>query len=114
MIWPFQNREFVEQVREVEEFAMSDQRVQDLMNSEINENLPEYERIGNILNPDASFDEFKRVEIETVKKKMIKSQPFIPGVSENADPNTNAWGGIIGILIGMVMVVGLDFLRKKS
>ncbi|MEP1307273.1 MAG: DUF368 domain-containing protein [Balneola sp.] len=114
VIWPFQNREFVEQVREVEELPMSDERVQELMSSEVNENLPEYERLGKVLNPEASFDEFKKVEIETVKKKMIKSKPFIPGVSENADPDTNAWGGIAGILIGMVMVGGLDLLRKKS
>jgi len=114
VIWPFQNREFVEQVREVEELPLSDERVQDLMNSEVNENLPEYKRIGRIINEDASFDEFKKAEVETVKKKMIKSQPFIPRVSENADPNTNLWGGIIGMIIGIIMVGGLDLLRKKS
>ena len=114
VIWPYQNRDFVEQVREVKELPLNDERVQELMNAEVNENLPEYKRIGKVLNADAFFDEFKRVEVETVKKKMIKSKPFIPGVSENADPNTNVWGGIIGIFIGMFMVSGLDLLRKKS
>jgi putative membrane protein len=114
VIWPYQNRDFVEQVRDVQELSLTDEKVQELMNSEVNDNLPEYERLGKTLNADASFDEFKRIEVETVKKKMIKSTPFIPGISEDADPNTNVWGGIIGMLVGLVMVGGLDLLRKKS
>lgn len=114
VIWPYQNRDFVEQVREVEVLPMSDERVQELMNSETNENLPEYQRIGKIINEGASFDEFKKVEVETVKKKMIKSKPFMPGVSEDANPDANVWGGVFGILIGMVMVGGLDYLRERG
>jgi hypothetical protein len=45
---------------------------------------------------------------------MIKSKPFVPGINENSDPETNIWGGVIGILIGMIMVGGLDYLREKS
>lgn len=114
VIWPYQNRDFVEQVRDVKELSLTDEKVQELMNSEVNENLPEYERLGKTLNADASFDEFKRVEVETVKKKMIKSTPFVPGISEDADPDTNVWGGIIGMIVGLVMVGGLDVLRKKG
>lgn len=114
VIWPFQNREYVEQVREVQEYSYTDEKVLELRNAEINENLPEYERLGKVLNADASFDEFKRVEVETVKKKMIKSKPFVPGISEDADPDSNTWGGIIGIFIGMAMVGGLNYLRDKS
>lgn len=114
VIWPYQNREFVEQVRDTEEIEYTSERAQELMSSEINENLPEYQRLGKVINPDAEFDEFKKVEVETVKKKMIKSNPFFPGISENSDPETNVWGGVIGILIGMMMVGGLDYLREKS
>ncbi len=114
VIWPFQNREFVEQVRELEELAYNDKQVQELLNSEANEHLPEYKRIGRVVNPDASFDEFKRVEVETVKKKMIKSRPFIPGVSKEELPNTNVAGGIIGMFVGVVLVGGLDILRRKG
>lgn len=114
VIWPYQNRDFVEQVRGVDVVAYNSERAQELLNSEVNENLPEYERIGAIVNADASFNELKNVEIETVKKKMIKSEPFIPGVSEEADPNTNLWGGILGMIVGLVLVGGLDLLRKKT
>lgn len=114
VIWPYQNREFVEQVRETVEIDYTSERAQELLNSEVNENLPEYKRVGKIINPESSFDEFKKVEIETVKKKMIKSKPFVPGISENSNPDTNVWGGVIGILIGMMMVGGLDYLREKS
>jgi putative membrane protein len=69
---------------------------------------------SNRKNPESSFDEFKKIEVETVKKKMIKSKPFVPGISENSNPDTNVWGGVIGILIGMMMVGGLDYLREKS
>ncbi len=113
VIWPYQNREFVEQVRDTEEIEYTSERAQELMSSEINENLPEYQRLGKVINPDAQFDEFKKVEVETVKKKMIKSNPFLPGISENSDPEANVWGGVIGILIGMIMVGGLDYLREK-
>lgn len=114
VIWPFQNREFVEQVREVKELPLTDARVQELMNSEINENLPEFERLGKTINPDAAFDEFKKVEVETVKKKLLKSKPFIPGVSEDAAPDTNLWGGLLGMFIGVLLVGGLDMLREKT
>ncbi len=113
VIWPYQNREFVEQVRDTEEIEYTSERAQELMSSETNENLPEYQRLGKVINPDAQFDEFKKVEVETVKKKMIKSNPFLPGISENSDPEANVWGGVIGILIGMIMVGGLDYLREK-
>ena len=114
VIWPYQNREFVEQVRDTEEIEYTSERAQELMSSKINDNLPEYQRLGKVINPDTQFDEFKKVEVETVKKKMIKSNPFLPGISENADPDSNVWGGVIGILIGMIMVGGLDYLREKS
>lgn len=114
VIWPFQNREFVEQVRGVDVVAYNSEKAQELLNSEVNENLPEYERIGAIVNAEASFNELKNVEIETVKKKMIKSEPFIPRVSENADPDSNLWGGILGMIVGLALVGGLDLLRKKT
>lgn len=114
VIWPFQNREYIEQVRDVEELAYESERVQNLMEEEVNTNLPEYERLGEIINSDSAFDEFKKVKVETVKRKMIKSTPFLPGISEDADANPNVWGGISGIFIGMIMVGSLDLLRKKS
>jgi putative membrane protein len=114
VIWPYQHREFVEQVRETEVVYLTDPKAQELMEDPQSTNLPEYQRLGEISNAESTFDEMKQVEIETVKNKLIKSEPYIPGwLGSKADDNPNVWGGVIGILIGMIMVGGLDRLRDK-
>lgn len=114
VIWPYQQREYVEQIREVEELPLDDELVLQLQREGVNENLPEYKRLGEVINPDATFDEFKRIEVETVKKKMLKSNPYMPDLQKAKKEGVNFWGGIAGILIGMVLVGGLDLLRNKS
>lgn len=114
VIWPYQHREFVEQVRETEVLYMTDEKVQKLMENPPNTNLPEYERIGETFNAESTFDEMKQVEVETVKNKMIKSKPFIPGwLGSKPGDDPNVWGGVLGMLIGIIMVGGLDRLREK-
>jgi putative membrane protein len=78
--------------------------------------MPEFERLGVILNEDAPLDELKMAEVETIKKKLISSEPFIPGVTEN-DPASEGdevpvAEGIFAILIGVVIVAGIDYMRK--
>lgn len=113
VIWPFQHREYVQQVRDTEVVYMTNPRVQDLMNDPDRTDLPEFERIGNIQNEDSAFDEMKQVEIETVKNKLIKSEPFVPGwVGSRKGDDPDVWGGVIGIFVGMILVGGLERLRK--
>lgn len=112
VIWPFQEREYVESIRETETLTMADERVKEII-ANPNENLPEFERLGRVLTPNAAFDEFKQVEVFTVKKKLIGSAPFIPGLSEGKEKVPVA-AGIIGMVIGLVLVGGLDTLRKKK
>lgn len=107
VIWPFQHREFVEQVREVEEVSITDSRVLELKEN-ANENLPEFERLGELVNQST-------IQIERVKKKLIHSEPFIPGsIGSDGTESTNVWGGIIGMILGVLMVGGLDKLRDKK
>ncbi|WP_020403983.1 DUF368 domain-containing protein [Gracilimonas tropica] len=114
VIWPYQHREFVEQVRETEVVYMTDPRAQELMENPQSTNLPEYERIGKIRNAESNFDEMKQVEIETVKNKLIKSEPYIPGwIGAKKADHPNVWGGVAGIIVGMIMVGGLERLRDK-
>ena len=119
VIWPFQNRSFVEQVRETEVLSYSDERVQELLTNGGNENLPEFERLGAILNEDAQQDEPKMVEVQTVKKKLIKSDPFIPYITKN-DPSQVEGStipvseGFVAIFIGTFLVMGIEQLRKKK
>ncbi|WP_290878386.1 DUF368 domain-containing protein [Gracilimonas sp.] len=114
VIWPYQHREFVQQVSVSDVQYMTHPKVQELMENPPNTNLPEYKRLGEISNADSAFDEMKKVEIETVKNKMIKSEPYVPGwIGSEPEDDPNVWGGIIGILAGMVMVGGLERLREK-
>lgn len=114
VIWPYQHREFVEQVRDTEIVYLTHPKAQELMESPLSTNLPEYERLGEISNAESNFDEMKQVEIETVKNKLIKSEPYVPGwLGSKPDDDPNVWGGVIGILIGILMVGGLDRLRDK-
>jgi len=114
VIWPYQHREFVQQVSVSEVQYMTHPKVQELMEDPRSTNLPEYERLGEVSNAESTFDEMKQVEIETVKNKLIKSEPYIPGwVGSEEDDDPNVWGGVLGILIGILMVGGLDKLRDK-
>ena len=112
VIWPYQHREFVQKVEVSQVEYMTHPKVQELMENPPNTNRPEYERIGNIQNEDSNFDEMKQVEIETVKNKLLKSEPYIPGwLNSEPDDTPDVWGGVIGIFIGMLMVGGLERLR---
>lgn len=112
VIWPYQHREFVQQVEVSQVEYMTHPKVQELMEDPPSTNLPEYERIGEIRNKDSNFDEMKQVEIETVKNKLINSKPYVPGwIGAQPDDKPNVWGGVIGIFIGILMVGGLERLR---
>lgn len=105
VIWPYQHREFVEQVREVEEVSITDERVIGLQNNPT-ENLPEFERLGKETTSGT-------IEIQTIKKKLIHTEPYIPGsIGSTGEENPNVWGGVIGMVIGLGLVGGLDRLRE--
>ncbi len=114
VIWPYQHREYVQQVREVRVENYTDPEVQELLKNPPKTNLPEFERIGTIQNEASLFDEMKKAEIETVKNKLIKSEPFVPGwIGAKPTDQPNVWGGVLGILAGIIMVGGLERLREK-
>lgn len=107
VIWPFQHREFVEQIREVEVLSLTDEKVIELRNN-TNENLPEFSRLGNQVSEST-------IEVQTVKKKLIKSNPYLPGsIGSDGTETPNVWGGIVGMILGGVLVIGIDYLRKKE
>lgn len=105
VIWPFQHRDFIEKVSDVETVSISSERVQSLQEG-LDENLPEFEKLGDQVSEST-------IEIKTIKKKLIKSAPYIPGsIGSTGEETPNVWGGIAGMIIGIVMVGGLDQLRK--
>lgn len=109
VIWPWQDREFQESVREVEVMEYNDPVVQEILSREEPPNLPEYQRIKEIQNPDTSFDEMKRVEVETVKRKLLTSTPFLPGSERE---NVNVTSGVFGMAGGLLMILFISYLRK--
>lgn len=114
MIWPYQERTYEEIVTKQKVVAYSSPQAVELRENPPDENRPEFERLGAIKNPNAGPDEQKKVEILTVKKKLIKSKPFVPYVTVEEAKTKHFWDGILGMLIGLLMVAGLDYLRTKK
>ena len=85
VIWPWQDREYIESVRSVEVYMMTDPQVQELLQTEPDPYALRFRRVGKILTPDAAFDEFKQVEVEEVSRKMISTTPYWPLDRINSD-----------------------------
>ncbi|MGM0458778.1 MAG: DUF368 domain-containing protein [Bacteroidota bacterium] len=109
VIWPWQDREFQESVRSEEVLEYNDPVVQEILNREEPPNLPEYKRISRIQNSGAAFDSMKRVEVETVSRKLLTTKPFIPGEDRG---NVNVTGGVFGMGGGLMMILFIAYLRK--
>ncbi len=114
VIWPYQNRMYKEIVTKKKVVEYTSPKVVELRNNPPSENRPEYQRIGEVQNPEATSDELKKVVLLTVKKKLIKSDPYIPYATDKGARTPHFWDGIIGIIIGLLMVLGLDSLRAKG
>lgn len=112
VIWPYQHREFIQKTSVTDVVYMDDPRVLELQNTEPDSRLPEYERLGEVTNADSNYEQMKQVEIVKVKNKLLHSTPFIPGGWGSREGDApNVWGGILGILVGIALVGGLEKLR---
>lgn len=113
VIWPYQNRTYQEIVTQTEVIEYTDTRAVELRNNPPDERQPTYQRLGKVLNAGAHFDELKEVELQTVKKKLIKTDPFVPFVTREDAGTGYFWSGVIGIVVGLMLVGVLDYLRAK-
>lgn len=113
VIWPYQGREYSEFVTGSEVIEYNSDRAQEYRADPPDENRPSFKRLGEVVNPGAADGE-KRVELLSVRKKLVKTDPFIPYLTVEGAGTAYFWKGIIGIAIGLVMVVGLDYLREKQ
>lgn len=131
VIWPYQDRVFAESVRERIEISVEDPLVKELMERPESTRKPEYRRLfsvnGNLVvtAPDANGgtgDSGGTVIVETVKPKLLSSEPFIPLMSKaDSDARLSAgsrsvWWGYAMMLVGFLFVVAIEVLagRKKS
>lgn len=114
VIWPFQERKYQESVRDVQVMPVTDPVVLELMARDTVPNKPRYQRIGRELSSEAAIEQYRRVEVETVSKKMISSRPFIPGGDgQPENQEVDVTGGVLGMGIGVLMIAGIFYLRKK-
>ncbi|NIT55505.1 MAG: DUF368 domain-containing protein, partial [Aliifodinibius sp.] len=111
VIWPYQDRTYEQFVSKTEIVAYDSSVAQGLRNDPADENRPEYKRLGEIVNADGAQ---KEVEVLTVKNKLIKSDPFIPYLTVQEAGTPHFWSGIWGMIIGLIMVMGLDYLRTET
>jgi putative membrane protein len=111
VIWPYQDRTYEQFVSKTEVVAYNSSEARELRNNPPDENRPEFRRLGEMVNTDGAQ---KEVEILTVKNKLVKSDPFIPYLTVQEAGTAHFWSGIWGILIGLIMVVGLDYLRTET
>jgi len=114
VIWPYQDREYEEIVLSVEMLPVSNPIVQGLKQREDSPEKPEFQRIGRVINSETALGEFTVVEIETVARKVIASEPFIPWFTNREIDEVNKSGGLTGMFIGLGMIFGISYLRKKS
>ncbi|NGP89489.1 DUF368 domain-containing protein [Aliifodinibius halophilus] len=114
VIWPYQNRTYKEIVSKKTVVEYMSPKAVELRNNPPSEKRPEFHRLGEVINPDATFNKLKKIELLTIKKKLIKSDPFVPYATVKGANTAHFWDGVIGVFIGLLMVLGLDYVRAKG
>ena len=114
VIWPYQNRTYKEIISKKKIIEYTSPQARQLRSGSADKDKPEYQRLGEVINPDAGFDELKQVELLTVKQKLINSQPFVPYYTVKGAGTNHFSSGLWGMIIGLCMVVGLDYVRGKG
>ncbi|MDX1590869.1 MAG: DUF368 domain-containing protein [Balneolaceae bacterium] len=114
VIWPYQDREYAEMVRETEVLSTDDPFVEELINRGNPPAGPEYYRLQNA-DAIRSTDELpEQVTVERVSRKLVHSEPFIPGGDVGDHQDADITGGIAGVAAGFLLIGGIAYLRKRS
>ena len=113
VIWPYQEREFAETVRETREVETSSELVRELFERDGIPKTPYYQRIQRVEEMHGLDADF--VIVETVSRRMISSEPYLPRASEGSEEDKEAfWDGLKGMSIGFLMIVGIAYLRRRT
>lgn len=114
VIWPYQDRDYAEFVTHKQVIAYDHSRAVELRNTPLNENRPEFERLGETIYSSGKNGKPEAVELLKVKKKLVQSDPYVPYVTKAEAGTPHFWDGLLGMLIGLFMVIGLDYLRDMD
>lgn len=112
VIWPYQDRSYKEIVTERNVVEYYSPQAQQLRNNPINKKQPEFTKLGKIMPADSSKQSSRQVELLRVKQKLIASSPFMPYITRQDAGTSHFWSGIGGMIVGLLMVLGLDKLRS--
>lgn len=112
VIWPWQERIYEENVADTDIHLVTDPAVRELKENPPDTNRPSYFRLGEVVNPEAAKEE-RRIEIYHIERELVVSKPYFPGRSEEQE-DALLLEGIIGFLAGLVLVIALDYVRRKK
>lgn len=113
VIWPYQNRQYEEQVTTTEIVPVNSPLVDQLQEREEVPAGPEYKRMAGVQNGDIPIDE-RGVVIETVSRNLVSSTPYFPFYNwPEGDQNLNIAEGVAGILSGLIILFGVGYLRNR-
>lgn len=110
VIWPFQEREYQTVIKEAEQYSAASEIVQQLRERDAPPELPEYQRLAE----GKEISSKGEVSVETVEQKMIKSHPFIPGISDREVKEMNFYEGVAGMGVGVILIFVISYLRKHD
>ncbi len=113
VIWPYQDQTYNEIITQRQVIEYNSPMAERLRNNPPDKQKPEFKRLGEVINPNAP-DAEKQVELLTIQQKLLKSKPYIPYVTIAGARTAHFWSGVWGILVGLAMVLGLDYLRLKG
>ncbi len=118
VIWPFQERIYAESVRP-EIVSVNDPVVLRLMEEPESTRNPEYRRLGEIQDVTVPLSE-QMIELEVVKQKLVRSEPFIPSFS-NADEDSRLGQGadsvrvsLLMMMVGLVLVIVMGHIAGQK
>ena len=118
VIWPFQERTF-EEIAQQKTVAYTDPIINEIKSADNSQQMPEFYRIVNVINPD-DLTQNQLVIIEKVKRKLIHSDPFIPSLSTASnEPKLSSgefsfYAGFGFMLVGLLLVFGIDRIAEKE
>lgn len=113
VIWPYQDRTYKQIVTKEKVVNYQSPKVQQLLAASPDKKQPKYQQLGAIVPSDLNNGS-KRVQLQTIKQKLIKSIPYIPYLTVEGSKTNHFSEGIWGMIVGLIMVVGLDYLRVKG
>ncbi len=118
VIWPFQMRDYI-QTQRVKVVAMNSAQVRDLQTTPPDTTQVEYNKLGSIVQPKTA-NQAGEIQLITVKKKLISSEPFWPDWSHPSMDTRldnglrSVWEALFSMIGGLILVVIIEWLASRN